>query len=348
MKIHYLTHSLALAFAILWPHHLYGQSNKPVVQTSVISAQLLAPTRALQGTVVPTSQAQLAPQRAGRVQFVAALGVQFQPGEVVARLDDAQAKLSIAREQARLNRLQAELALAQRQTARFASLSQAIAPAQRDEASSRVQVLDAEVSEAQVALRLAQLELAETAIRAPFRGQVSARFKQLGEYANPGEAVLQLTHAEQPELALAVPIDLARFSKPGSKLALGDNRYASLLALVPGPEQSRQMQARLSLPNGVDATIGGVLEVRWPSARAELALTVPEDAIVQRREGNHLMRIESGRAQRVPVTLGERSDGRVAVLGALQAGDQVVVRGAETLSEGTEVMVQSTDAIATR
>ena len=324
------------------------QTSKPVVQTSLISEQMLAPTRALQGTVIPASQAQLAAQRAGRVQFVAALGSQFQRGEIVARLDDAGAQLSIAREQARLKRLQAELALAQRQTARFQSLSQAIAPAQRDEATSRVQVLDAEVAEAQVALRMAQLELAETGIRAPSRGQVSARFKQLGEHANPGEALLQLTLAEQPELAVAVPVDLARFSKPGSKLALGNNLYASLLTLVPGPEQSRQMQARLSLPTGVDTTIGGVLEVRWPSALAELALTVPQDAIVQRREGNHLMRIESGRAQRVPVQLGERSDGRVAVQGALHAGDQVVVRGAETLSEGAEVSVQATDVLATR
>lgn len=108
------------------------------------------------------------------------------------------------------------------------------------------------------------------------------------------------------------------------------------------------MQARLSLPRGVDATIGGVLEVRWPSANAKLALTVLQDAIVQRREGNHLRRIESGRAQRVPVQLGERSEGRVAVLGALHAGDQVVLRGAETLSEGADVMVQTTDVIATR
>lgn len=348
MKLPHLNQAMVFVLALGLPFQPYAQSSKPVVQTSVISEQMLAPTRALQGTVIAASQARLAAQRAGRVQFVAELGTQFQTGQIVARLDDAQAKLAIAREQARLSRLKAELALAERQTARFQSLSQAIAPAQRDEAAARVQVLSAEVSEAQVALQLAQLELAETTIRAPFRGQVSSRFKQLGEYANPGEALLQLTQAEQPELSVAVPIDLARWSKPGSKLALGDNLYASLSALVPGPEQSRQMQARLRLPDGFEAAIGGVVEVRWPSAAAALALTVPEDAIVQRRDGNHLMRITSGRAQRVPVQVGERSEGRVAVLGSLHAGDQVVIRGAETLTEGAEVLVQATDVIAKR
>lgn len=348
MKPRLLSQSLVIALALLLPFQPYAQSSKPVVQTSVISEQMLAPTRVLQGTVIAASQASLAAQRAGRVHYVAELGSQIQAGAVVARLDDSQAKLAIAREQARLSRLNAELALAERQTARFQSLSQAIAPAQRDEAVARVQVLSAEVSEAKVALQMAQLELAETTIRAPFRGQVSSKFKQLGEYANPGEALVELTQADQPKLSVAVPIELARWSKPGSKLSLGKDLYASLYALVPGPAQSRQMQARLRLPNDFDATIGGVVEIRWPSAQAELALTVPEDAVVQRREGNHLMRITSGRAQRVPVQLGERSAGRVAVLGALHAGDQIVVRGAETLSEGAEVLVQATDAIAKR
>jgi RND family efflux transporter MFP subunit len=340
MKTSLLSLLTALNLAAISMAH--SQAAKPMVQVANVSEQTLKPVRALPGTITASSQARLATQVAGRLTYLAALGSQLKKGDVVARLDDGPSQLSIARERARLSRLDAELALAERQSERFRSLATAISPAQQEEADVRVQVLAAQRSEAKVALKMAELEFAETKIRAPFAGQLSAHFRQLGEHAGVGEAVVQLTDDQQRELSVAVPIEIARWASPGKALALNVElpATATLQALVPGPEQSRQMQARLRLDASLDLPIGYAVEVQWPSAAPERTLTVPQDAIVRRSEGNHLVKIQDGRAQRVVVQLGASVDGHIAVSGPLKLGDSVVVRGAESLAEGVEVDTQ--------
>lgn len=319
-----------------------AQMAKPTVMTARVAEESLAATRELQGTVVPAEEAELATRLAGRLQHVALIGTRVRRGEVVARLDPAQARLAVQREQARLNRLKAERDLSERQVQRLTSLSDAIPLAQRDEAVARAEVLAAQLAEAEVALHLAELDLAETEIRAPFAGVVSAEMKQVGEQALAGEAVVRLTNTERLELDLAVPVELATWAKPGDQVLVQvQEAYlpVSVRALVPGPAQSRQMHARLRLDRTTRDPIGSALSVRWPSAAANRALTVPSDAIVRRPDGAHLMRIQAGKAERVPVTLSAEAGMRVAVLGAVKAGDQVVVRGAERLQDGAEVDV---------
>lgn len=328
-----------------------AQMAKPTVITAPVTESPLAATRALQGTVVPADEAALATRLSGRLKQVANLGTKVKLGDVVARLDDAQAALAVQREQARLARLRAERDLADRQVQRLQSLSDAIPLAQRDEARARADVLNAQLAEAEVALRLAELDLAETTIRAPFAGVVSAQLKHAGEQAAAGEAIVQLTNTERLELDLAVPVDLAAWAKPGDALLVGEGdaaQPAAVRALVPGPAQSRQLHARLKLDRMFRDPIGAALSVRWPSAKAQVALTVPADAIVRRPEGTHLVRIQSGKAERVPVTLSAEAGLRVAVIGAVKPGDQVVVRGAERLQDGAEVQVLEATQVATR
>ena len=63
-------------------------------------------------------------------------------------------------------------------------------------------------------------------------------------------------------------------------------------------------------------------------AQRENALVVPESALVYDPDGTFVWRIDAeSRAQRVPVELGLRQDGRVEVAQGLAAGDLVVSAG---------------------
>lgn len=350
MSTEFLPSLRVLAAALLLAGGAHAQAPEaPVVVTAPVHAELLAPTRSLQGTVVAARQAELAARVEARVAWVAPLGSAVQAGEVVARLEDAQARLAVERERARLQRLEAERALAGRQLARLAAMADAVPAAQRDEAQARAEVLAAQLNEARVALKSAQLQLEEATIEAPFAGTVVAELKQPGEQANPGEGLVQLTDTASVELELAVPVDLAGHAKVGQPIAVDGipaNPGALIRAMVPAPAQTRQVRVRIALPQGHAAQVGAALAAQWPAAAAAPALTVPMDALVRRQDGVHLLRVDAGVVRRIPVELGSRAGSRVAVIGPVGPGDEVVVRGGERLADGARVSVSSAEALA--
>lgn len=342
----------ALALALVFASNAHAQAPEAppaIVIAAAVSAELQAPTRALQGTVVAAREAQLSARLEGRVEWIAALGSDVAKGEVVARLDDAQARLALARERARLQRLTAERDLAQRQVARLQAMADAVPAAQRDEAQARAEVLAAQLAEARVAVQMAQLELAETSVEAPFAGTVSAELRQPGEQAGSGTPLLTLTDTAAVELELAVPVELAAHAKVGSEVAVaspaGEVR-ARVRAIVPAAAQTRQLRVRLALPGQATALVGAALTAAWPAAAPAAALTVPMDALVRRNDGVHVLRIDDGVARKVAVEVGTRSGDRVAVVGQLGPGDQVIVRGGERIADGAKVQVSTPEALA--
>jgi multidrug efflux pump subunit AcrA (membrane-fusion protein) len=90
--------------------------------------------------------------------------------------------------------------------------------------------------------------------------------------------------------------------------------------------------------------IGENVRLSVPSAMPSQVLEVPRDALVLRREGATVFRIdENGVAEQVEVIPGLGAGDLVAVTGRLVAGDRVVVRGAERLRAGQQVNILNGD-----
>lgn len=345
--------TLALLLAALVPAFSAAQeppTNLPSVVLAPVQAELLVPTRALQGTLIAPHEAALAAQADARVSFIAALGSRIEKGGLVASQDDAQARLDVARERTRIDRLQSERRLAERQLARLNALPDAVPAAQRDEAQARFEVLGAQLAEARVALDMTELALDRLQVRAPFAGVVVEQGRQVGEHARSGETLVRLTDLDQLEIEVAVPVELAGHVQPGAEVgidALGQHAQARVTALVPGPAQTRQLRARLQPPASFRAPIGVALDVAWPAAASAIALTVPMDAVIRRSEGAHLLHYSDGSVRSIPVTLGTRAGNRVAVIGELHPGMPVVVRGGERIEDGAKVRVLQPEVVAT-
>ncbi len=344
--------TLALLMVALLPTAGSAQE-KPVILPSVVlapvQAEMLAPTRLLQGTLIAPHAAALAAQADARVSFIAVLGSRIEKGGLVASLDDAQARLDVARERTRIDRLQAERRLAERQLARLNALPDAVPAAQRDEAQARFDVLGAQLAEARVALQATQLALNRLQVRAPFAGVVVEQGRQVGEHARSGETLLRLTDLDQLEIEVAVPVELAGHVQPGAEVGvavLGQHVQARVTALVPGVAQTRQLRARLQPPATFRAPIGAALDVAWPAAASAVALTVPMDAVIRRSEGAHLLHYSDGSVRSIAVTLGTRAGTRVAVIGDLHPGMSVVVRGGERIEDGAKVRVLEPEVLA--
>jgi RND family efflux transporter MFP subunit len=319
----------------------------PAAMVEVATAELMpiAPQRWVPGSVVSRDDARLATSAAGRLEFVAEVGTHLKAGELVARLEDRAARLRLEDARSEVARIKAQRELAQRQSDRLQSLvaSNSIAANQLDEARAQVTQLEAQQRQSEVRVHTAAYELEQTKVVAQFPGVVTERLAQRGEYAGTGAAIVHLVDVTHLEARVQAPLALSSLVKSGMPLTIraGDKMYNERVRSVVavGDERSRQFELRVALPSG-ELPVGSAIEVSLPERKAENTLAVPRDALVERAEGSYVVRISSdGNSERVNVRVSARDGEFMAVDGALEPGDQVVVRGAERLTAGQKVQI---------
>lgn len=350
MHRHYRTRSRLLGLAFALPGLAAAQAPAaPATIVEVAKADMaeIAPRRWVPGSVVSRDDARLATSAAGRLEYVAEVGTRIKAGERVAKLEDEAIRLHLEDARSEVERIKAQRALAQRQADRYDRLAAAksIAANQVDEARAQVEQYAAQLRQAEARVRTAQYELQQTEVRAPFPGIVTERLAQRGEFVATGAAIAHLVDTAHLEARVQAPLALADSLKAEMELPVRVGARASkarVRAVVPvGEERSRQFELRLAL---IDAQplVGSAIEVALPERAPVRAMAVPRDALVVRADGSYVMRIgEGGSSEKVAVRAGA-SDGELTeVEGALTAGDLVVVRGAERLSDGQKVQIAS-------
>ena len=181
-------------------------------------------------------------------------------------------------------------------------------------------------------------------VRAPFDGIVAERHTQQGEYLVTGASVARLVDTAAPEVRVRAPVELARHLGQGTAVRVrsadGERDYP-VSALIPvGDEASRQLELRIVLDD-LQAPVGTAVDVGLPSAEARSVVAVPRDAVILRREGDFVLRVDpAGKAERLAVKTGAAVDDLVEVSGDVRAGDRLIVRGGERVEPGQAVSVQ--------
>jgi RND family efflux transporter MFP subunit len=177
--------------------------------TSATSSSGQVPASASQldasGYVVARRKATVSSPLGGRVmEVLISEGMRVKAGDVLARLDDAPNRLQLAQAQAQLTAAQTQARAAQiafdnaapiyqrmqRQSAAgFLSAQELdVAKATYDNAKSNLEVQREAIHVAQAQVAIAQRNLSDTVIRAPFAGIVTEKNAQPGEIISPGAA----------------------------------------------------------------------------------------------------------------------------------------------------------------
>ena len=81
------------------------------------------------------------------------------------------------------------------------------------------------------------------------------------------------------------------------------------------------------------------VEVNIIAAKRSEVPVVPREAVTRRGSDNVVFVVSGQRASRRDVRLGLSDDEKYEVIDGIKAGDQVVVRGLETLTDGTRIRV---------
>jgi membrane fusion protein (multidrug efflux system) len=327
---------------------------RPVVVVPVVVSALEERIEAT-GELDAKERAQVASEVDGVVTELAVdEGDRVEEGALLLAVDPEKRALAVANVRALLNDAQATLAEAEREAARVRKLhgsgiasDQALDKVETGltRARSRLESVRAELGVAERALRDAN-------VRAPFAGWIARRDVSRGEYVRPGQPLFELVALDPIEVEFSLAErDSARVAV-GQQVAVRVSPYpeetflgqVTVISPTLDPRtRTLRVKAQIANPDG-RLRPGLFARADLGVARREGALLVPEEAVLQRADGEVVFTVTpDDKAHRVLVTTGMQKEGQVEIVTGLAAQDQVVVRGHSALVDGAPVARRSPD-----
>lgn len=349
-----LLSGFALLLSMMAVYYFGGFSDKQATSTEVSSpppavvvvnqsrSMIMAPHAVLPGTVVSVRDATIASETSGKILSVAHVGDVVGLNDNIAEIDPQSALQLVAQRRAELQRLQS---LHRYHSDYFKRVGVeenklGIPEIGIAQLKSNVETAKADVARAVAAFTAAENDLKRTKIKAPFAGRVVSQSIQPGEYAQIGSPIARLVDTENLEVSARVPAALVQPIEAGTLLdvtGMGKTFSAPVRTLVPvGDAISRTMELRVVL-NHSGLLVGSPVRVSLPSAPPREVVAVPRDALVLRAEAQYVFVVIDGTAQRRDVQLGYADGDMIEVVGEVDSGVTVVVRGGERLRDGQSV-----------
>jgi RND family efflux transporter MFP subunit len=337
------------------------------------------------GYVVARRQATVSAKITGKVVDVAIEeGQRVERDEIIARLDDTNAQAGVAQARAELgqskaNFVAAEVAFAnakptfersEQQFVRAFISAQAFdtAKASYDAARTGLAVAARAVEVAEARLALAQRNLDDTVVRAPFAGVVTVKAAQEGEMVSPMSAgggftrtgIGTIVDMSSLEVEVDVSENFINRVLPRQAATVHLNAYpdwsipARVIAIIPTADRAKatvkvrvgfdldderilpEMGARVAFLAADDS--GGGVEVT-PSA-AQHAVVVPKESVQVEGNTGVVFVVADGGVERRTVRLGAQSAAGQVVLAGLAAGTRLARGDLAALADGSRVRVR--------
>jgi RND family efflux transporter MFP subunit len=332
------------------------------------------------GYIVARRQATVSSKVTGKVvEVLIEEGQRVEVNEIVARLDDANARAQVAQATAQHAQDVASLAAAQvafdnavptfarnkEQFAREIISAQAFdtAKANYDAARTSLEVAARGVAVAEANLNLAQRNLDDTVVRAPFGGVVTVKAAQQGEMVSPVSAgggftrtgIGTIVDMESLEVEVDVSENFINRVRPGQDVSVKLNAYpdweipARVIAIIPTADRAKatvkvrialdQKDERILPEMGVRVSFLDDLSEPGAALTAQRAVVVPPNAIQANGDTGVVYVIEDGTVARRAVRLGARSADGQVVLSGLQSGARLAVADFAQLADGARVRI---------
>jgi RND family efflux transporter MFP subunit len=317
---------------------------------ALVEARPLAVTLPLSGSLTPLAQATVRSKVSGVVkQTTVQEGMNVSAGQVIARLDDSEARARVAQQQAALNDAAARLALAKKNQANSAALLKQnyIAQNAYDTTSNSVDLAQAAVDSARAQLELARIALNDTTIHAPLSGVVSKRHAQAGEKLSPDSPVFSIVDLKQLTLDAQVPASDIPRVKVGQEVqfkvdGFGDRNFAGkVLRINPATEAgSRAMLVYIGVDNPDGALRAGMFAKGVVTTEKSAAHPLLPLGAVQKEKGQDVVyRVDGGKVVVQPVRLGLKNEdaGMVEALDGIAAGATVLAVKLDGVKPGEKV-----------
>ena len=361
---------------------LRGQ--KPVVE--VAAARPAGDLRAdallnASGYVTPRRRATIAAKITGRVTSVLFdEGVRVREGQVLATLDDSDAKRALDAAKADRDAAQAtitdyevqlknaEITLHRAQALQAAGVQtqEALDNARTatDSLKAKIALSKQQVAAAEARIQEAQQNVDNTVIRAPFAGIVVSKDAQVGEMVSPISAGGGFTRTgiativDMNSNEIEVDVNEAYIARvvPGQKVVATLDAYpewqipCKVRTVIPTADrQKATVKVRISfdkldpkiLPDmGVKVAFLGNEPVAQKGKGSAAKALIPQSAVRQDGGNSIVFLVRDGKLERRAVNLGAQHGSDVEVMAGVSPGDSLVVHGPEALRDGQSVQIR--------
>ena len=289
-------------------------------------------------------------------------------GDVLAEIDPRPFEVQLTQAEGQMARDQALLRNARLDVERYAQLfaQDSIARQQLDTQRSLVAQYEGVVKANQGAIDNAKLQLSYARITAPISGRLGLRQVDAGNIVRPGDTngIVVITQVQPISVVFTLPEDSLTAAIKRTREGRG--------AKLPVEAYDREQRVKLasgvlqSIDNQIDATTGTVklkaqfanqdeslfpnqfVNVRMLIDTIKDAILIPTAAIQRGAQGTyvHVVKDDSTATVR-PVALGPAKGEITSIGSGLQAGERVVVDGADKLREGGKVELITREAQST-
>lgn len=304
------------------------------------------------GQVEAFERVQVTAKVAGAVEKVRFVeGQEVKKGEPLVEIEPYRFQLAVQSARAALEKAQASEREAASAAARREEVEKTnpglIRGEEMEGVRTRALTAAAELAQAKAALAQAELNLRDAYVRAPESGRIQTRTVQTGQYVQPGTLVTTLLRRDPLLLRFSVPeMDASQLS-PGMaarfRVRTGKDATAKIRAVAESADESTRMVAvvaEVDDPAKGEIRAGSFAEVTVPVGEHE-APVIPQTAVRPSERGFLAFVVEGERAKERILSLGMRTlKGDVEVRSGLAPGEQLVVRGAEALKDGSAVRVE--------
>jgi RND family efflux transporter MFP subunit len=207
--------------------------------------------------------------------------------------------------------------------------------------------LRADIAAARASQQLAEREVRDGVIRAPFDAYVERRLVSPGEFVRNQTPVMALVKIDPLKLTAEVPERLAPWLKIGQRLSLvveafpDQPREGTVARISPAANpQTRAFPLEGRVPNA-DRKLkpGTFARVHIETDRVEHILTVPANALQYRYGVNRVFVVAGDRLRSKEIRIGDRLGERVEVVDGVAAGEPIVAADVDKLADGVRVTV---------
>ena len=201
-------------------------------------------------------------------------------------------------------------------------------------------------------LDLAQKQLADTSLRAPFDGAVQSRLASLGEFQQSGTPVVTLVRTDPLRLRLEVAERDASGVRLEQAIRLRVEGHTNVITgriarLSPAiNEQSRMLLVEADIPNDGRLRAGQFVRAEIVTQDRDMGLAVPAEALITFAGLEKVVTVSDGKAIEKTVTTGRRGPEWVEIVAGLKAGELVVLNPGN-LRTGQPVTVSERPALQT-
>jgi membrane fusion protein (multidrug efflux system) len=311
----------------------------PVEVSAVRTGTLVRSIKAV-GTLCAYQSVVIRPEITGRVTNISYIdGRPIQKDELLLTLDDSIPK-------AALEAALANFTLSQAEYKRADSLvkQQALSATDRDTAFAKLQVDQAQVDQAKA-------HLAKMTLRAPFAGTVGVTRVNVGDFVNPGQAIIDLVQLSPIFVDFHIPEIYIKDIQLNQKIEISTSIFKDQIneGMITAIDPAIDPVTHSIYIRGQTLNTTGVLRpglfvtVNIIIGQYDNTLFISDEALIPQQDKQFVYRVENNKAVLTEVVLGERQNNEVVVLEGLNPNDVVITAGQIKLQPGAPVHpIQST------